>query len=263
MSELLQDTSAREFLRKSASIYERLTERVLSLRKEGHPERALMWIQLTANFAWLFHPARFADGEIENIALEIGKELEALQQPPADTSTNESHSREQRRVLHVATGVSGIGGHTRLISNWMENDGDSRHSLLLLSQPNEPVPEWLRLAAEASGGTITSLPSNLHLLEKATRLRAFARDQADIVVLHQHPDDVVPVVAFAAEGGPPVVIMNHADHVFWLGTSVADVVGNIREFGKRLCEERRFARHSMLLPIPLGAVARGRCSRDL
>ena len=100
---------------------------------------------------------------------------------------------------------------------------------------------------------MTSVPANLPLLEKASRLRAFARALADIVVLHQNPDDVVPVVAFAAEGGPPVVIMNHADHVFWLGTSVADVVANIREFGKRLCEERRFARHSMLLPIPLSA----------
>ncbi|MEP6569273.1 MAG: glycosyltransferase family 4 protein [Acidobacteriota bacterium] len=253
MYELLQDKAAREFLTTSASIYERLTDRVLSLHRGGHGEQALKWIQLTANFAWLFHPARFADGKIENIALEIGRELESPQQRSADISTNESDHSDQRRVLHVATGISGIGGHTRLISNWMENDGASRHSLLLVSQ-RDPVPEWVRLAAEASGGTITSLPNDLPLLEKAVRLRALARAQADIVVLHQHPDDVVPVVAFAAEGGPPVVIMNHADHVFWLGSSVADVVANVREFGKRLCEERRFARHSMLLPIPLGAV---------
>ena len=84
MNELLQDRAPREFLRTSASIYERLADHALSLHSEGHSERALKWIQLAANFAWLYHPARFADGKIENVAFEIGRELGDLQQRPAE-----------------------------------------------------------------------------------------------------------------------------------------------------------------------------------
>jgi len=45
--------------------------------------------------------------------------------------------------------------------------------------------------------------------------------------------------------------MNHADHVFWLGVSVADAVIDFREFGARISRDRRGGRLSLRFPLPL------------
>jgi glycosyltransferase involved in cell wall biosynthesis len=77
---------------------------------------------------------------------------------------------------------------------------------------------------------------------------------ADIVVLHVHPYDVLPVLALATWADrPPVLFMNHADHVFWVGATVSDVVVNMRDSGARLAVERRGLEASRLalLPIPI------------
>jgi glycosyltransferase involved in cell wall biosynthesis len=60
-----------------------------------------------------------------------------------------------------------------------------------------------------------------------------------VVVVHAHPHDVVPALALGLEGSPPAVYVNHADHVFWLGTSAASVVLNLRRSGRDLCVSRR------------------------
>jgi len=82
-------------------------------------------------------------------------------------------------------------------------------------------------------------------------LRDIAHSWADVVVLHTHPNDPLPVLAFGVDGGPPVILFNHADHVFWLGASVADIVAEIRPVGRDLSLRRRGVRSSSLLPVPL------------
>jgi glycosyltransferase involved in cell wall biosynthesis len=82
-------------------------------------------------------------------------------------------------------------------------------------------------------------------------LRAAARNAADVVVLHHHPNDCIATVALAVNDLPPVALLNHADHVFWMGSSVADLVINFRESGADLAWRRRFVREQFLLPLPL------------
>jgi glycosyltransferase involved in cell wall biosynthesis len=77
----------------------------------------------------------------------------------------------------------------------------------------------------------------------------------DIIALHTHPFDVVPLIAFSPNASRvPVVTVNHADHVFWLGTTVSTAVINLRESGRRLCVQRRGVseERALLLPLPLG-----------
>jgi hypothetical protein len=104
---------------------------------------------------------------------------------------------------------------------------------------------------ELGGGELTVLNPQLPLLERAGRLREIACRRADAVVLHAHMDDPIPILAFAVENTPPVLLVNHADHVFWLGASVADLVTEIRLSGQELSRCCRGIEGSIYLPIPL------------
>ena len=86
-------------------------------------------------------------------------------------------------------------------------------------------------------------------VERAVRLREIARS-ADVVVLHHFGCDVVPIAALAVNDVPAVSVVNHADHIFWLGSTIADVVVNQRPISAALGPRRR-VRGQFLLPIPL------------
>ncbi|MDO7204857.1 hypothetical protein Q5M85_12610 [Paraclostridium bifermentans] len=63
--------------------------------------------------------------------------------------------------------------------------------------------------------------------------------------------DPIPIIAFGVEGGPPIVYMNHADHCFWIGSSIVDICVDISKYGQLVTKNRRGIDKSILLPIPL------------
>lgn len=240
---------ARTFLRRTVRFHEGLVAHALRLAGRGDDERTLQWVRLTAEVAWAAHPGRLSDERLEAVALAIGRRLEPAPEEPAERVPSGLPAR--RRVLHVATAVASSGGHTRLLENWVGADDASVHALMLLDQGAEPVRAALAGRIAASGGTVTVVPPGTPLLERARRLRRAARSGYDCVVLHHNPDDVVPLVAFAVEDVPPIAAMNHADHIFWLGAAVTDLLVEFREFGARLSRERRGIRRNVVFPLPL------------
>ena len=84
--------------------------------------------------------------------------------------------------------------------------------------------------------------------------------QADLVILHHFGHDVIPIAALAVTDVPPVALHNHADHLFWMGGTVADTVCQLRGIS-RVLSDRRFVQNEVDLPIPL-ATAAGRLSRE-
>jgi hypothetical protein len=123
----------------------------------------------------------------------------------------------------------------------------------LTEQGTDVIPQPLKEAVQASGGRIWVLPSDACLHDKAVCLRTLANNKADLVVVNQAPHDVVPIVAFAKLGGPPVVCVNDNDHHFWLGPTIADIVIDLRCVVPNMSKNRRYARATAFLPIPLCA----------
>lgn len=240
------------FLRANSEAYEWLVEKIHTIDRRREPETVLRQIVAAARFAAVFHPGRFADGAIENLALDIGAELEEIPTEVGDNGHSVLHKQSRRRVLHVATDILGVGGHTRMLYHWIRNDNNSCHSLVLMNQRDlAAMPNWLSEAIQSSGGEFVVFPAESELCQKARWLREIANRIADLVVLHHCPFDVVPTVAFAIRGCPPVAILNHADHLFWLGSSVADIVINLRTAGSKHTAERRFIEHNTVIPIPI------------
>ena len=143
-------------------------------------------------------------------------------------------------MLHVATQLYGTGGHTQMLSSWLRLDRAREHHVCVTGQEVRDVPDKIsRVLAGPDALTLLD-DGRPRLLDRAARLRELALDH-DQVVLHVHPNDVVPAIALALPPGerPEVLLVNHADHVFWLGVHVADRIVNLRTSGARLNVERR------------------------
>jgi len=211
---------------------------------QGDANQALQWAQTTAGF--IAHGGTFgrlASVEIEQTALSVARTLPV---PPFERSPG-----PPRRFLHVLTEGFALFGHTKLCRKWIElAPSPARHDVVLLDQYGPP-PTALRQTVEARQGRLTVLDRTLPMTMRAQQLRELAWADADVVVLHVHPNDVIPSVAFGVTGGPRVLYMNHADHEFWIGGAVADLVLDTRESGQSWTRQYRGITRTQLLPIPL------------
>jgi len=215
----------------------------------------LRCVETAALYASAHHPGRLFDGAIENVALEIGKNLDRNTVAEARAYLRQRPLRDGRsdkyRVLHVSPGAWQIGGHTRTLRNWITIDQESRHSVLFTQAVDPALVAGIGEDLRRGGGESIVLPGRMGLLVKAQVLRSIAQSSADLIVLHHSCNDVVPVVAFATSDLPPVAFVNDCDHAFWLGSSVADIIVNHREAGARWSEARRAPAVNAVLPIPL------------
>lgn len=210
---------------------------------------AAVYAQIAADHAVWNHAGIWTSPKMEEMLLAIGRQLK-----PDRIGKTSARKDSRPRVLHVLTEAYGIGGHTRLVWRWIQEDRTRSHSVALTRQGGTPMPQALIDAVRSSGGDVAFLDKKMGgLLARARALRELSVG-FDYVVLHVHPYDVVPVIAFAEKQDcPPVILLNHADHLFWVGVSVSDVVAHIRDSGLKLSRERRGIEEDrcVILPIPV------------
>jgi hypothetical protein len=185
------------------------------------------------------------ESNLRFIAGYVAERLSSPRVPPPTTYQKES-------CLHVLSEALPAGGHTAIAIRWINNDRERIHNVALLSQ-EIPIPSALLQAVRDTGGCIYTANPSESMLNQAVWLRNLANSLANYVILHIGMADVICGVAFGTEGGPPVLLMNHAAHVFWTGASVTDLVLNCR--GSALEEfwtgtYRGISRYSTV-PIPL------------
>ncbi len=187
-------------------------------------------------------------GEVSSIELET-ELIRAAQQLPLP-SAGGSQVRPSPRWLHVFTEAYATLGHSNLCRRWIQYDGTVTHDVIILAQKGG-APQNLVEAAQETGGQCVVLDAAQPFMKRAAELRNYAWANSDVVVLHTHPDEVLGVVAFGVSGGPVVLVENHADHVFWVGGSVADLILEIRLSGHLWTKQLRGLERSTILPIPL------------
>jgi hypothetical protein len=211
----------------------------------GQIEKATHWCSLGAFLAsangWF---GKLADPGLEDVLCQIATKI-----PESPSETRQPH---HRRWLHVMTEAWHWGGMVENVRKWIRfTAGQTVNSIVVHDQSDERWIETLRAEVQANGGTVVVIARHLPILEKAAILRQIATQQADVVVLHTVASDIVPSVAFGVPGGPPILRMNHDDHMFWVGGAIADLVLNFRELGERWTRANRGVDRSFLLPLPL------------
>jgi hypothetical protein len=226
-------------IRKDRTNFERL---LVAIEKEALPARKIKIAKKALALAVEGSTSHYSSDVLEKVFLALAERHSVLD---LSASFSEDH------YLHVMTQCYAVGGHTRVVERWIElaPKGQS-HSLVLTGNERQEVPERLQQAVIRSGGTITCLPDAMTELDKGLALRRIGARQA-LVILHTHMHDVVPIIAFGAEQfSRPVLLYNHADHRFWVGVSIADMVAETRHWGRELSLNKRGVKCSEVLGIP-------------
>lgn len=230
----MPDDGALERLDRNLSLFRQLEERAVALAPR-QPGAAATFAQMAGALAWLNHPGLFASPTLEVLLRDLAGLLPEARRRRAD---GVSRQRAREQVAHVLTAAYATGGHTRMVTRWIEADPGRAHQVILTHQQGRPIPATLADAVRAAGGRVTVLDQGLGgLLPRAAALRALVAD-TDVVLVSAHPYDVVPALALAGSE-TPAAFVNHADHVFWLGVGAATIVLNLRGSGRRLSIARR------------------------
>jgi hypothetical protein len=212
-------------------------------------DSAAAWARVAASFATT-NPT----GELRDVQLE--RALDAVSRAAlAPTPPRAAPSDSRRRVLHVLSEAPAVGGHARMALRWMRSDESSVHHVVVTRPGFESVE--LAEAARGRGGWARVLEQR-SLVDRARELRAATAD-ADVVVCHTHPDDPIPTIAFGGDyAGPPIVMVNHADHVFWLGVGNVSLIMCLRDIGAEASISARGypADNVIVVPTPLPDMAR-------
>ena len=209
----------------------------------GRFEEGLQWASVAARFAsrkgWF---GELCSPELEAELLHAARSLPTPERGSRQTS--------RPRWLHVFTEAYATLGHTNLCRRWIQYDKQTIHDVALVDQMGA-APGNLVEAVKKAGGICLILDPMTPLLERAKELRNYAWQNVDVVVLHIHPEDVIATTAFGVAGGPPVLLVNHADHAFWVGCAVADLVLDIRTSGHLWTKKARGVGRATILPLPL------------
>jgi len=216
-----------------------VVKKILQLKDKLTHEELVERIVFIARFAWRNHSGYFSDGRIENILWEYGQNLESYidnQDLHSDIASTIAGNKPYT-ILHVATELGDAGGHTRMLFQLVKRYKDSNHIIVLTDQSKDNVPVLFKNSTE-SNVTIISLKAIKSLFYRAYILRQIS-SFSEKVILHHHPYDVVPIMAFSCDKCPPVLIENHAHSWFWLGSSVADLVYTYSEFHRNFTLKKR------------------------
>jgi len=213
------------------------------LDKETNEEQIVILSRMFAQFATKKHTGYFSSSFIEKKLIQVAENIK--------TNIQKSDSYEEKSFLHVLSTAYITGGHTRVVERWIENqDNKEKHSVLLLEQGSRDIPKKLKKFIEIKNGELIIF-NNENYIKKASMLREFAQNY-EYIILHHHMYDPIPILAFGStQTTRPVILFNHASHLFWLGVSIADIVADIMKTSQNLSINRRKVRKSLLLPIPI------------
>ncbi|MBW4646943.1 MAG: glycosyltransferase family 4 protein [Goleter apudmare HA4340-LM2] len=241
---------------KNLEVFNNLILKAEDLVSRKQLDAAAAYLQIAAAHAVVNHCGFYSCPRLEHILLKIGQRFMSKSVYPRKGA---SSTERVKKILHVSTHVSHIGGISRLLQRWIQQDSERSHSIALTKQGSLQVPSILQDTVLRRNGSIYLLDEGVDKITSIAKRLYECSVDVDIVIIHTWEFDVIPTIAFAnKKESPPIIYVNNGDHWFWVGVSISDVVANLRESGMRLSEERRGieSERNMLLPTILEPLPR-------
>lgn len=162
---------------------------------------------------------------------------------------NNSHNNDS--IIHIVTRTYETGGHSRFIENVVKLDKSRKHHLLVLDQQQVTPRKTLEELIWRQDGKVHRIQSG-DFIERGKELLEFVTRYAGIIMLHQHPDDLLPSLTLPVlNESYRILFFNHADHCFSLGLETADEVINIRQEAHNITVYERNQPYSHILHLPI------------
>lgn len=223
-------------IRNNRITYDKLKTNALN---EQDIDKKIEKIKLCASWAVNLHTGLFSDRELENELIQISKTLQL-----------KLHTYQKNTVLHIMTKSGEHGGHSRYIDNWLRSS-KRKTALCLTEQKISDLPSYLDTTINELDIDTYSLKQE-NILLRAMELRKLA-SQFEYIVLSIHMNDILPILAFGTEDFErPVMLLNHADHIYWLGLSISDMIIELSSDGSLFTKTHRgYTGKSYVLPIPI------------
>lgn len=224
-------------------------ERAQALGRQAQWEPALRAAHVAAR-VMATQNRRLAWPALEALLHEAARALD-----PAPLANGPAAATAAPACLHVLTEALEAGGHSAMAWRWIRLDPVHPVQHVALLSGDAQVPAALAEAVQGRAGRVHQPPPGSGLLEQARWLRALAHAGAQCVVLHVDVADVVAATAFGLPGGPPVMLVNHAAHLYATGVRSADLVLDCRGswLEQTWTARHRGARRHATVPIPLEA----------
>lgn len=150
-------------------------------------------------------------------------------------------------VVHVISEPLLTGGHTRLmekLAGMHEESVDLIISRGASIRAEQRVTNFFSKTSKVSSGRPLD-----NVVELVKLFYSYKK-----IILHIHPDDIFTVVACGVVKrlyDKKVFFVNHADHVFSYGTSVADYYFELSSYGRRLDSKKTILGKKSFLGIPV------------
>ncbi len=216
-------------------------KKILKFKKEKDENKKICFAQNALSYAAFNGCGYFYCAELEKFYTDLAKKYDLK---------NYNINFIPNSVLHVMTTCYNSGGHTRVVEGWIKRaDSNQKHSVVLLKQVSREIPELLKENIKNKNGELFIFNLDDNQIEKALKLRKLALEY-EFIVLHTHMDDPVATIAFGSEKFTrPVILFNHADHMFWIGKSIADITADIQG-GSSITPSKRLIKNPFFLGIP-------------
>lgn len=209
---------------------------------EDDDVKKLRLAKYAAHFATFECTGYFRSSVLEEAFLDIAKKYDL---------NSYDISYQKNSFLHVMTQAYNAGGHTRVVERWItQSPVTDKQSIVLLKQGDVPYPtENLQKITEEHNGELILFDEGETDIERFLHLRRLGLEY-EYIVLHTHMDDPTALMAFGTNKFTrPVILFNHADHMFWLGLSIADIIADIRTTTS-ISKTCRRANNLFMLGIP-------------
>ncbi len=218
----------------------KILEKIYLLAKNHNDlESKISLYQFFASSYWHNYSNSFAHLRLEKDLIALSEEI---------ISSDCDNKYEDDHILHIMTEAYLIGGHTRVVDNWIKSV-NGKHSVIL-NNSYSLQPSFLVESVKSKKGKII-INDNVGFVAKANFLFKIA-SHFKYVVLHHHPHDILPLLAFGTKKfSRPIFFYNHADHVWGCGYSISD---KIIELSKKGIEHSNKYRGIPLNRIILGGI---------
>jgi len=172
---------------------------------------------------------------------------------PPELRQQKIEDRDQFQHLFIATELYLTGGHSRLMER-LALFLDSKASLFLTKIPCETILEReesyfinVDYYHSENGSVINKIFSILDVILKY-----------NMVILNTHPEDIYAVIASGLakkiNGKIKFHFINHADHLFSYGSTVADIWYEISAYGRYIDKKRELKARKCFLGIPISGI---------